>query len=61
MKNNNCKEKVLIWMRQAAFLNFDKTKYRSTTPMATDGFILNYISLLLHLCKPFTKDFSKYP
>ena len=61
MKNNNCKEKVLAWMRQATFLNFDKTKTRSTKAMATDGFILNYINLLLILCKPFTKDFSKYP
>lgn len=28
--------------------------------MASDGFILNYISTLLILCKPFVGNFNKY-
>jgi len=47
MKNANSKDKVLAWLRQAVVLNLDKHKFRSTTPMATEGFILNYIDLLL--------------
>ena len=31
------------------------------TPVASDGFILNYIDLMLLLCKPFTSNFSKFP
>jgi hypothetical protein len=29
-------------------------------PVATDGFVLNYIDLLLQLCKPFVGNFAKY-
>ena len=60
LKNPASKEKVLIWMRQAVALNLEKHKFRSQTPMATEGFILNYIDLLLQLCKPFTNNFQKY-
>jgi len=31
------------------------------SPVASDGFILNYADLLLILCKPFTGVFSKFP
>jgi len=47
MKNTNCKEKLLKWMRHAVDLNLDKRKMHVTKPVASDGFILNYIDLLL--------------
>lgn len=30
------------------------------TPVASDGFILNYVDTLLQLCKPFVGNFAKY-
>lgn len=60
MKNAKCKDKVLEWMRVAVSLNMDKQKMFTHTPVASDGFILNFIDLLLQLCKPFTGQFSKY-
>ena len=61
MKNAACKERVTSWLRLAVSLNLDKQKMFSHTPIASDGFILNYIDLLLQLCKPFTSNFAKYP
>ena len=29
-------------------------------PVASDGFVLNFVDLLLQLCKPFTATFNKY-
>ena len=60
MKNNNCKDRVLLWMRQAVSLNMAKSKMQHFAPLASDGFILNYIDMLLILCKPFTFKFEKY-
>ena len=60
MKNANCKDRLLKWMRHAVDLNLDKQKMMTHKPVASNGFILNYISLLLQLCKPFIADFSKY-
>ena len=48
-------------MRLAISLNLDKQKMYTQIPVSTDGFILNYIDLLLQLCKPFTATFNKYP
>lgn len=47
-------------MRHAVDLNTDKQKMMTHRPVASNGFILNYTSLLLQLCKPFIADFSKY-
>jgi hypothetical protein len=60
MRNQACKERLLKWMRHAVDLNIDKQKMMTHRPVCSDGFILNYISLLLQLCKPFIADFSKY-
>lgn len=60
MKNQNCKARVLKWMRHAVDLNLEKNKIMSKYPVASNGFILNYIQLLLLLCKPFTGAFGKY-
>jgi len=60
MKNNNCKERLLKWMRHAVDLNLEKMKMVAHRPVASNGFILNYIDLLLQLCKPFTANFNKY-
>lgn len=57
MKNQACKERVLLWMRQAVSLNLDKQKMFTHSPVASDGFILNYIDMLLQLCKPFVGNF----
>jgi hypothetical protein len=32
----------------------------ANNPVASNGFILNYIDLLLHLCKPFVGNFDNY-
>lgn len=60
MKNSKCKDRVLEWMRMAVTLNLDKQKMITHTPVSSDGFILNFIDLLLQLCKPFTANFQKY-
>lgn len=57
MKNQACKARVLLWMRQAVSLNLDKQKMFTHSPVASDGFILNYIDMLLQLCKPFVGNF----
>lgn len=60
MKNQNSKDKVLIWLRQAVSLNMDMQKMFTQSPVASQGFVLNYIDLLLQLCKPFIGIFNKY-
>lgn len=60
MENASCKERLLKWMRHAADLNLDKQKMMTMKPVASNGFVLNYIDLLLQLCKPFTSDLTKY-
>ena len=60
MKNGNCKELVLKWMRHAVDLNLEKDKMVAHKPVATNGFFLNYLDLLLQLCKPFTVNSEKY-
>jgi hypothetical protein len=47
MKNSNVKERVLQWLRLAVSLNLEKQKMFTQKPVATDGFILNLIDLLL--------------
>jgi len=47
MKIAECKERVMLWMRQAASLNLDKQKMFTQSPVASEGFVLNYIDLLL--------------
>ena len=47
MRNAECKERVLLWMRQAVSLNLDKQKMFTQSPVASEGFVLNYIDLLL--------------
>ena len=47
MRNAECKSRVLLWMRQAVSLNLDKQKMFTHTPVASDGFVYNYIDLLL--------------
>ena len=61
MKNKQCSDRVLLWMRKAVSLNLDKQKFHSLQPLCSDGFILNFIDVLLQLCKPFTANFQKYP
>jgi len=60
MKNAECKERLLLWLRKSVSLNLDKQKYHSFTPLASDGFVLNLVDTLLLLCKPFTGNFQKY-
>jgi hypothetical protein len=60
MKFKIGKERVVEWMRRAVDQNMEKEKMIANGPVASNGFILNYISLLLILCKPFTANFDKY-
>ena len=60
MKIPACKKRILDWLHQALILNFDKKKYKADTPVATNGFILNLMDVLLILCKPFVSNFEKY-
>jgi hypothetical protein len=45
----------------AASLNFEGKKVVWAHQLASDGFYLNLIDLMLILCKPFMSDFQKYP
>jgi hypothetical protein len=47
LKSSDCKARVMLWMRQAVSLNLDKQKMFTQTPVASDGFIYNFIDLLL--------------
>jgi hypothetical protein len=47
MKKSISKDKVLEWMRMAISVNMDKQKMFTHTPVASDGFVLNFINLLL--------------
>jgi hypothetical protein len=60
LKNKDQKERVLVWIRQALSLNFEKQKMYTHLPVASDGFILNMIGVMLLFCKPFTSKFSDY-
>ena len=57
---SSAKDRVLKWMRHALDLNYDKEKMVSHKPVASNGFFLNYIDVLLILCKPFTSNFNNY-
>mmetsp|Transcript_6584 Transcript_6584/g.10591 ORF Transcript_6584/g.10591 Transcript_6584/m.10591 type:complete len:170 (+) Transcript_6584:1382-1891(+) len=61
MKNPKCKERTLTWLRMAMDVNYDKKKFKTNKPVASNGFILNYMDVLLQLCKPFIANFEKYP
>lgn len=60
MKSADSKDRVMLWMRQAVNLNLDKLKMFTQSPVASEGFVLNYIDLLLQLAKPFIGNFNKY-
>jgi len=47
MKNSACKDRVLKWLRHAVDLNLEKSKMMAYKPVASNGFMLNYIDLLL--------------
>lgn len=48
------------WMRSAVGLNMELQKTMTQQPVASQGFVLNFIDLLLQLCRPFTGSFEKY-
>jgi hypothetical protein len=54
------KERVLQWLRSAVGLNMDLRKMMPQRPVASFGFVLNFVDLLLLLCQPFTGAFDKY-
>ena len=60
LMKSSSKEKVLKWMRHAIDLNYDKQKMMQKHLVASNGFFLNYMDLLLILCKPFTGNFNNY-
>ena len=47
MESAESKDRVMLWMRQAVNLNLDKLKMFTQSPVASEGFVLNYIDLLL--------------
>lgn len=59
-KNPEVKARVMQWMRSAVGLNMELQKTMTQMPVASQGFVLNYVDLLLQLCKPFTGAFEKY-
>jgi hypothetical protein len=61
IKNKDCKEALMQWLRLAAGLNQEKQKMFTQMPVASDGFILNLIDVLLIFSKPFTTKFGDYP
>ena len=58
LKNKDCKEHVLRFLRLSISLNLDKQKMFTQTPVASDGFMLNLGAVLLLLCRPFTSKFN---
>lgn len=60
VKNKDCRERVMQWLRQAVALNMDKQKMFTQVPVCSDGFVLNLIDLLLIFCGPFTLKFAEY-
>lgn len=60
LMKSSSKDRVLKWMRHAIDLNYEKEKTISHKLVASNGFFLNYIEVLLILCKPFTGNFNKY-
>lgn len=59
-RSQACKDRVMTWMRKAVGLNLELQKTMTQAPVASQGFILNYIDMLLQLCKPFTGAHEKY-
>ena len=60
IKNKDCKERVMSWLRLAVGLNQEKQKMFTQFPVSSDGFILNLIDVLLIFSKPFAGKFSEY-
>ena len=60
MRKDQCKDRVTKWLRHGVDFNREKSKMVANGPTASNGFILNYINLLLILCKPFTGNFNNY-
>lgn len=46
-KNQKAKDRVMMWMRKSVALNLELQKTMTQAPVASQGFILNYIDLLL--------------
>ena len=59
-KNAQVKNRLMMWLRKSVGLNLELMKTMTQEPVASQGFVLNMISLLLLLCKPFTSNFEKY-
>ena len=60
LKNKDTKERVMSWLRASVALNMEKQKMYTQIPVASDGFILSVIDVLLIFSKPFTSKFSEY-
>ncbi|CDW72140.1 u box domain-containing protein [Stylonychia lemnae] len=61
LKNKECRDIVMKWLRAALSSNMDKQKMYTQIPVASDGFILNLIDVLLLFGKPFTSKFHEFP
>ena len=56
------KSKVSDWFYRVVELNNDKQKmYSSNRSTSSDGFMMNFLVLLLKFCKPFLEDTEKIP
>ena len=60
LKNKECKERIMEWIRLAVGLNQEKQKMYTQSPVCSDGFIFNLIDVMLLFCKPFTAKFSEF-
>jgi hypothetical protein len=60
LKNKDCKDRMLSWLRLAVGLNQSKEKMFTSEPVASDGFVLGLIDLMLLFCKPFASKFGEY-
>lgn len=60
LKNKDCKERVLQWLRLSVGLNQEKQKMFTQVPVSSDGFIMSLIDVMLILSKPFTSRFADY-
>lgn len=62
INDNRGKFKVAEWFYRIIEMNNDKQKMYSTgSSFSSEGFLLNFLSLLLQFCKSFLDDFEKIP
>jgi ubiquitin conjugation factor E4 B len=60
LKQKKCKDRAMLWLRQGVALNLEAGKERPSPFVASSkGFMLNFGSVMLRICRPFMNDLEK--